>query len=81
VEIFRLNVIDVGHATMTLEVQGREDKMGAIVDLLEPYGESGGAGFAGSWAGFTGSWAGFTGLGKLVSIPDDECFVAWQCSS
>jgi hypothetical protein len=39
VEIFRLNVIDVGHATMTLEVQGREDKMSAIVDLLEPYGE------------------------------------------
>lgn len=38
VEIFRLNVIDVGHATMTLEVQGREDKMSAIVDLLEPYG-------------------------------------------
>lgn len=38
-EIFRLNVIDVGHATMTLEVQGREDKMSAIVDLLEPYGE------------------------------------------
>jgi hypothetical protein len=44
VEIFRLNVIDVGHATMTLEVQGREDKMGAIVDLLEPYGEPGGQG-------------------------------------
>jgi acetolactate synthase-1/3 small subunit len=38
VEIFRLGVIDVGHSTMTLEVQGREDKMSAIVDLLEPYG-------------------------------------------
>jgi acetolactate synthase-1/3 small subunit len=39
VQIFRLSVIDVSHTTMTLEVQGREDKMSAIVDLLEPYGE------------------------------------------
>eukprot|EP00882_Tetradesmus_deserticola_P010476 GHRQ01011065.1.p1 GENE.GHRQ01011065.1~~GHRQ01011065.1.p1 ORF type:complete len:482 (+),score=214.19 GHRQ01011065.1:666-2111(+) len=38
VQIFRLGVIDVGHATMTLEVQGREDKMSAVADLLEPYG-------------------------------------------
>lgn len=38
VQIFRLSVIDVGHSTMTLEVQGREDKMSAIADLLEPYG-------------------------------------------
>lgn len=39
VQIFRLGVIDVSHTTMTLEVQGREDKMSAIADLLEPYGE------------------------------------------
>jgi acetolactate synthase-1/3 small subunit len=39
VQIFRLGVIDVAHTTMTLEVQGREDKMSAIADLLEPYGE------------------------------------------
>eukprot|EP00878_Enallax_costatus_P009094 GHUV01009507.1.p1 GENE.GHUV01009507.1~~GHUV01009507.1.p1 ORF type:complete len:386 (+),score=83.20 GHUV01009507.1:826-1983(+) len=38
VQIFRLGVIDVGHTTMTLEVQGREDKMAALTDLLEPYG-------------------------------------------
>lgn len=38
VQIFRLGVIDVSHTTMTLEVQGREDKMAAITDLLEPYG-------------------------------------------
>ncbi|WIA36702.1 hypothetical protein OEZ86_007979 [Tetradesmus obliquus] len=38
VQIFRLGVIDVAHTTMTLEVQGREDKMSAIADLLEPYG-------------------------------------------
>eukprot|EP00879_Flechtneria_rotunda_P028807 GHRR01031033.1.p1 GENE.GHRR01031033.1~~GHRR01031033.1.p1 ORF type:complete len:317 (+),score=98.16 GHRR01031033.1:434-1384(+) len=38
VDIFRLGVIDVSHTTMTLEAQGREDKMSAIADLLEPYG-------------------------------------------
>jgi hypothetical protein len=35
---------------MTLEVQGREDKMSAIVDLLEPYGAAAaGVGFV--WGG------------------------------
>eukprot|EP00877_Chromochloris_zofingiensis_P006058 jgi/Chrzof1/1705/Cz10g18010.t1 len=38
VQIFRCAVIDVSHTTMTIEVQGREDKMRAIVDLLEAYG-------------------------------------------
>jgi acetolactate synthase-1/3 small subunit len=37
-QIFRMSVIDVGPGTMTLEAQGREDKMRAIIDLLEPYG-------------------------------------------
>jgi hypothetical protein len=39
VQIFRMAVIDVSRTTMTLEVQGREDKMSAVADLLEPYGE------------------------------------------
>ena len=38
VQIFRMAVIDVSHTTLTLEVQGREDKMSAVADLLEPYG-------------------------------------------
>ncbi len=38
VQIFRCSVIDVSAHTMTLEVQGREDKMRAIVELMEPYG-------------------------------------------
>jgi len=37
-QIFRLAVIDVSHTSITLEAQGRENKMQAIVDLLEPYG-------------------------------------------
>jgi acetolactate synthase I/III small subunit len=37
-QIFRASVIDVSRTTMTVEVTGREDKMRAAVDLLEPYG-------------------------------------------
>lgn len=37
-QIFRTSVIDVSANTMTVEVQGREDKMRALVELLEPYG-------------------------------------------
>ena len=52
--IFRASVIDVGRGTLTLEVTGREDKMRAMVDLLEPYGELGGVagvGWGGRWGG------------------------------
>ena len=38
VRIFRASVIDVARGTVTLEVTGREDKMRAMVDLLEPWG-------------------------------------------
>jgi len=38
VQIFRASVIDVSRTTMTVEITGREDKMRAAVDLLEPYG-------------------------------------------
>ncbi len=37
--VCRTHVVDVSHTTMTLEVQGRENKMRALLDLLEPYGE------------------------------------------
>ena len=53
--IFRASVIDVGRGTLTLEVTGREDKMRAMVDLLEPYGELGGVAGVG-WGGRWGGW-------------------------
>ena len=36
--IFHGNICDVSRTTMTLEVQGKEDKMRAVQSLLEPYG-------------------------------------------
>ena len=38
--IFHGNICDVSRTTMTLEVQGKEDKMRAVQSLLEPYGTS-----------------------------------------
>lgn len=38
-EIFHGNICDVSRTTITLEVQGKEMKMRAVQDLLEPYGE------------------------------------------
>jgi acetolactate synthase-1/3 small subunit len=38
VQIFRASVIDVSRTTLTVEITGREDKMRAAVELLEPYG-------------------------------------------
>ena len=38
-EIFHGNICDVSRTTITLEIQGKEQKMRAVQDLLEPYGE------------------------------------------
>ncbi len=38
VDIFRCKVVDVGQGHYTLEVTGDEDKMEAILNLLEPIG-------------------------------------------
>lgn len=38
-EIFHGNICDVSRTTITLEMQGKEDKMRAVQNLLEPYGE------------------------------------------
>ncbi|KAG2424192.1 hypothetical protein HXX76_014725 [Chlamydomonas incerta] len=38
VAIFRGSVLDVSPSCMTIEVLGKEDKMKAFTDLLEPYG-------------------------------------------
>lgn len=37
-QIFRGGIVDVSAGTVTLEVLGKEDKMKAITELLEPYG-------------------------------------------
>ncbi|KAJ9533369.1 hypothetical protein QJQ45_026389, partial [Haematococcus lacustris] len=38
--IFRADILDISPGTLTLEILGKEDKMKALTDLLEPYGES-----------------------------------------
>lgn len=38
-QIFRAAVCDVSVNTMTLEVTGKEEKMLALKEVLEPYGE------------------------------------------
>ena len=39
-DIFHGTVCDVSLTTITLELQGKEDKMHALQGLLEPYGKS-----------------------------------------
>jgi acetolactate synthase I/III small subunit len=36
--VFRANVIDVDHDSLTIEVAGDPEKLAALVDLLEPFG-------------------------------------------
>lgn len=36
--IFRAKVVDVGAASMTLEVTGAEGKVGAFIDMMRPFG-------------------------------------------
>ena len=38
-DIFHGNICDVSLSTITLEVQGKEDKMRALQEVLRPYGE------------------------------------------
>ena len=37
-EIFRTNIVDVCPSSMTIEVTGSENKVGAIIDMLTPFG-------------------------------------------
>lgn len=37
-EIFRAKIVDVVPQTLTLEVTGTEDKISAMIEMLEPYG-------------------------------------------
>lgn len=36
--IFRANILDVSKSTLTFEILGKEEKMKALTDMLEPYG-------------------------------------------
>jgi acetolactate synthase I/III small subunit len=37
-QVFRANIVDVDHDSLTIEAAGDPDKLAAIVDLLEPFG-------------------------------------------
>lgn len=37
-DIFRAKIIDLSSSTLTIEITGDEDKINAIVDLLNPFG-------------------------------------------
>ena len=38
VNLFRANIVDVGTASMVIEITGEEDKISALHNLLEPFG-------------------------------------------
>ena len=38
VHLFRANVVDVGTQTLVVEITGEEDKITALINLLEPFG-------------------------------------------
>ena len=38
VQLFRANIVDVGSQTLVVEITGEEDKINALINLLEPFG-------------------------------------------
>ena len=38
VDIFRAQIIDVSHESMTIEITGTEDKVDSLIEMLRPYG-------------------------------------------
>ena len=38
IQLFRANVVDVGSQTLVIEITGEEDKINALINLLEPFG-------------------------------------------
>ena len=38
VQLFRANIVDVGSQTLVVEITGEEDKINALITLLEPFG-------------------------------------------
>lgn len=63
-QIFRAVVCDVSVNTLTLEVTGKEDKMVALKDVLEPYGEPQNSGMASGLAASGLAAAGASTVGR-----------------
>ena len=38
IQLFRANIVDVGSQTLVVEITGEEDKINALINLLEPFG-------------------------------------------
>ena len=38
VDIFRAQIIDVSHESLTVEITGTEDKVDSLIDMLQPFG-------------------------------------------
>jgi len=38
VDIFRAQIIDVAHDSMTIEITGTEDKVDSLIEILRPFG-------------------------------------------
>ena len=38
VDIFRAQIIDVSHESLTVEITGAEDKVDSLIDMLQPFG-------------------------------------------
>ena len=36
--MFRANIVDISPNTLTVEITGHDRKIGAFIDLVEPYG-------------------------------------------
>jgi acetolactate synthase-1/3 small subunit len=37
-DIFRAKIVDVAHKALTVEITGNESKIGAFLELMEPFG-------------------------------------------
>ena len=78
-QIFRAAVCDVSVNTLTLEVTGKEDKMLALKEVLEPYGE--GRGWVAGWVGGrVGGWPGGWVAGWGSSTDSESGFKAGPAS-
>ncbi len=38
VDIYRAQIIDVSHESMTVEISGAEDKVDSLIEILRPFG-------------------------------------------
>ena len=78
VDIFRANIVDVGHDSLIIEVTGDEDKLESLVTLLKPFGvleimRSGRLAMVRGISLDSGQYSRANGVsGGVVSAPADE---------